>query len=144
MICRSVGRASDGILGINRRNLQYVYRKNARSRFPLVDDKVRTKEILAEFGIPAPEILLTIKERRKISSAVDLLVRCGSFVVKPARGFGGSGIKAFRVPAQDAVERAEELRHHMAMILSGMYSFDSLTDQVLVEEFIEEHPALGS
>ena len=46
-----------GIMGINRRNLELIYPHNPRSGFPLVDDKVRTKELLAAAGVPVPRTI---------------------------------------------------------------------------------------
>ena len=136
------GRSADGILGINARNLDYIYRKNPRSRFSLVDDKLRTKEVLEQAGIPAPGVVASVTDRRAIRGTIEQLAERESFVVKPARGFGGSGIKVFRSLPSDPASRAEDLSFQMAMILSGMYSFDSLRDHVLVEEYVKEHPVL--
>ena len=40
-----------GVLGINKRNADYVQRYNERRLFPLVDDKLRTKELALKAGI---------------------------------------------------------------------------------------------
>ena len=55
-----------GILGINRRNLEYVYVGNPRERFAQVDDKIRTKEILEAAGLPVPESLASLSRRSEI------------------------------------------------------------------------------
>ena len=34
-----------GVLGMNRRNVSYISRYNPRHLFPLVDDKLQTKEL---------------------------------------------------------------------------------------------------
>ncbi len=124
------------ILGINRRNLDYVYAMNARERFPLVDDKIRAKEILGRLGLPIPEAIAEIERRRDIEPCLADLAGTPRFVVKPASGFGGAGIRVVVDGDRD------ELAFHMAAILSGMYAFDSLRDRVLVEEFVEEDPVL--
>ena len=36
------------VLGINRRNLEYIFALNPRERFPLADDKVESKKLLRE------------------------------------------------------------------------------------------------
>ena len=41
-----------GILGMNRRNAEYIMRFNPRSAFPRVDDKVLTKQLAVEHQIP--------------------------------------------------------------------------------------------
>ena len=165
-------RNASTILGINRRNLEYIYPRNARSRFPLVDDKIRAKEIFARVGLPMPETYAVADTRADITAALDAVGRHRTFVVKPARGYGGGGIVAVRPPTggqqaepgrpkaepsrqeaqpshgeaepsrQQAEPSREELAFHMAAILSGMFSLDSERDRVLVEELVVEHPAL--
>jgi len=45
-----------GVLGMNTRNAEIIMAKNPRSRFPLVDNKVVTKELAALQDIPTPEM----------------------------------------------------------------------------------------
>ena len=45
-----------GIMGINRRNAEFTLTHNPRRYYPLVDDKLRTKEIALAAGIPVPEL----------------------------------------------------------------------------------------
>ncbi len=45
---------SSGILGMNRRNADFTLAKNPRKFYPLVDDKLRTKELLIQHRIPTP------------------------------------------------------------------------------------------
>ena len=40
-----------GVLGINRRNRDFVMRYNPRHLYPLVDDKLRTKKLAQEHGV---------------------------------------------------------------------------------------------
>ena len=42
------------VLGINRRNLEYIFELNPRERFPLADDKLESKKLLQEAGLPVP------------------------------------------------------------------------------------------
>ncbi len=209
------------VLGMNRRNLEYVYGRNPRALFPLVDDKIRCKGILREHGLPTPATIAHADTRKEIDACLAAAINAEACVIKPACGFGGSGIKAVTERLQAATQdetgsndyrekgssncaiesgssdnqkgsgtgdtkgsgsdnakgagsdnakgggsdnalsagmearktdctdadgtrgrRIEELRFHMASILSGMYSFDSLRDRVLVEEFVIEHPDL--
>ena len=46
-----------GVLGINRRNTTYTLGWNPRSQLPMVDDKLATKRLCREAGIPVPELL---------------------------------------------------------------------------------------
>ena len=46
-----------GVLGINRRNVDYTMAWNQRRLYPLVDDKLTTKRLCQEAGIPVPKRL---------------------------------------------------------------------------------------
>ena len=46
-----------GVLGINARNQRYTLRVNERRFYPLVDDKLATKRMCQEAGIPVPRLL---------------------------------------------------------------------------------------
>jgi hypothetical protein len=45
---------TSGVLGINKRNADYTLRYNPRRLYPLVDDKLRTKQLAKMAGIPVP------------------------------------------------------------------------------------------
>ena len=63
-----------GIMGINRRNADYVLKYNKRSLYPIVDDKIITKERAIEAGIDVPEmygIIETEKDIEKLNDIVD-------------------------------------------------------------------------
>ncbi len=129
------------ILGINRRNLEYIYLKNARERFPLVDDKIDAKAILSRAGLPIVRTLAEIDSRKQIAEFLDSVDRGSDFVVKPARGFGGSGISVIR-SFQPETSQREAAAFRMAAILSGMFALDSLSDRVLIEELVREDPGI--
>ncbi|MCK5200697.1 MAG: hypothetical protein KAR21_20220, partial [Spirochaetales bacterium] len=82
----------DSILSINKRNLDVISVYNPRSAFPLVDDKIRTKEILKPMGVPFPETIAVVRNFFEIEDIFKLLEGWDSFVVKPARGRAGGGI----------------------------------------------------
>ena len=50
-----------GILGMNRRNFKFISKYNKRNLYPLVDDKVKTKELAQKFGITTPRLIGTIE-----------------------------------------------------------------------------------
>ncbi len=134
------------ILGINRRNLDFIQPNNPRSAFPLVDDKTITKKILTEAGIPVPETLAIVSNLISIPSLINDLSEVDSFVAKPARGRAGGGILLIeRVPDgswQTPSGRKltpEDLRHHLADILFGVYSFGRMGDSALIERKIDPH-----
>jgi alpha-L-glutamate ligase-like protein len=141
----SIPQPKSEVLGINRRNLEYVFGLNPRTRLRLVDDKILAKEVLVEAGLRVPDTLFTLDHRAHIEQTLDALAEHRRFVVKPARGFGGSGVHAYRDDVPFAALGSgprEELAFHMAAILSGMYAMDAEGDRVLVEDFVVEHDAL--
>ena len=81
-----------GILGINRRNAAYTLAVNDRARYPLVDDKLETKRLCREAGIPVPELLAVASVHHETRGLAERLRAFPAFVVKPARGAMGNGI----------------------------------------------------
>ena len=81
-----------GILGMNRRNFDYVQCWNPRAAYPEVDDKLRTKQLAARAGVPTPELIGTVGAMHEMRELPKLLEGQDAFVVKPARGAQGNGI----------------------------------------------------
>ena len=54
-----------GLLGLNARNADYIMRCNPRRNYPLVDDKVRCKQVLQAHGMPTPELIGVITKRHQ-------------------------------------------------------------------------------
>jgi alpha-L-glutamate ligase-like protein len=140
-----------GVLGINRRNSQYLLRYNPRRFYPLVDDKLQTKRLAAKVGIAVPELYGVVEIHRQIRDLPKLLAEHSEFVVKPSRGSGGDGIlvvagrskHGYRM-ANGTVMNAEELAHHVANILSGMYSLGGQADKALIEYRVHSHPVFDT
>ncbi len=136
------------VLGINRRNLECVATRNPRRNFRNADDKVLAKEILAGAGLPRPGTVAVVEGRDQIEAGLERMRARPGCAVKPAEGFGGSGVMLVRPDAggwRDAAGSAlsdRDLAFHMASILSGMFALDRLSDRVLVEELVEDHASL--
>lgn len=138
------------VLGLNARDLLYVYGLNERRHFPIVDDKVRTKAVLQAAGVPTPETLVVLATLAQVTHARELLERSGPFVIKPARGRQGGGIIVVAGHEGGGFRSAggkligwEELRRCMGDILFGVHSVGQ-SDVVLVERRIQAHPSLGA
>ena len=58
--------SAKGIMGINRRNADYVLKYNKRSLYPIVDDKILTKERAISAGINVPEMYGIISTEKEI------------------------------------------------------------------------------
>lgn len=81
-----------GIMGINRRNADYVLKYNKRSLYPIVDDKIITKERAIAAGIHVPELYGVISTEKEIDKLDQIIGGRNDFVIKPAQGAGGDGI----------------------------------------------------
>jgi alpha-L-glutamate ligase-like protein len=139
-----------GILGMNRRNAAYILDHNPRSSYPLVDDKLRMRDLCLRIGVPTPEVYAEISYHSMLGHLRDYLGDRGDFVVKPNRGSAGRGVLVltgrsgknyFRHNGQ--LLRPENLRQHLSDILSGMYSLGGLPDRAIVQQRVRLHPAFA-
>ncbi len=139
-----------GILGINRRNLDFTLRWNERRLYPLVDDKLQTKRLLDAAGIPAPKLLAVVREHFEVRELPARLEALGSFVLKPSRGAMGNGIVV--VVARDGEwllrpggrrMRMPDLQYHAASIISGLFALSGHADAAMLEERLVVHPDLA-
>ena len=74
-----------GVMGINQRNADFVLRYNQRHLYPLVDDKIKTKERAVEAGIHVPPMYGIIESDKQISSLAEIVNYHRDFVIKPAQ-----------------------------------------------------------
>ncbi len=132
---------------MNRRNAECVLPNNPRKRYPLVDDKLRTKEICHARQIPAPATYGVVRRQGDIRRLRDILEGRADFVVKPAQGAEGRGIVVAAGHDAEAVITPmghriswPDLGYHVATILSGLYSLAGQTDVAILEERIIPHP----
>ena len=140
-----------GVLGLNRRNADYTLKYNQRHLYPLVDDKLRTKQLAEQAGIAVPELYGVVEAAYEIRHWSDVLKGHLDFVVKPARGSGGEGVLVisgrlkdmYRVTDGELVSQSE-LNYHVLNILSGMYSLSGLPDKALVEYRVQCDPVFDS
>lgn len=137
----------EGVLGINQRNAEYTLRYNPRHLYPLVDDKLRTKQLAEAAGIAVPELFGVVEIERQIASLPDLLHEHTNFVIKPARGSGGNGIIVIAGRSKELYRKASgilmnkrELAHHVSNILGGMYSLGGQPDKMLIEYQVQFDP----
>jgi alpha-L-glutamate ligase-like protein len=134
-----------GVLGMNRRNAEYIMRFNPRSSFPLVDDKLRTKQLAEAYQIPTPPLYRVIEHHGEVAKLEEMLGERQDFVVKPARGAGGSGIVLITgrteggfIKQSGEVIPMKDLAYHISDILSGIYSLEGLEDRAFLEALV--HP----
>jgi alpha-L-glutamate ligase-like protein len=136
-----------GVLGMNRRNAACILDHNPRSKYPLVDDKMRLHRLCATIGVPTPAVYAEIDSFGTLPRLNELLGGRGDFVVKPNRGSAGRGIlvltgrdgQGFRRHNGELL-RLDDLQQHLSDILSGMYSLGGQPDSALIQQRIRLHP----
>ena len=136
-----------GIMGINHRNLQFLQYFNQRRYFPLVDNKITTKQLAAAYGIATPLLYTSIQREHHNRSLARYLPQQAGFVIKPAHGSGGEGILVinscingrFRLSSGRLVS-LEALQYHISNIISGKYSLGGQTDSAMIEQRIKFDP----
>lgn len=140
----------NGVLGINRRNARYVMVHNPRRLYPLVDNKVRTKQLAIEHGLPVPELYGVISTQHDTAHLKVFLEDKESFVIKPASGSGGDGILVISSRRDNRFGdigggwySEAEIDHHISNTLTGMYSLSGLPDQVMLEAMVRFDPCFA-
>ena len=137
-----------GVLGINRRNVDYTHAWNQRRLYPLVDDKLATKRLCQEAAIPVPRLLAVAETHRESPRLLDQLAGLPAFVLKPARGAMGNGILVLEQREERLWRGArpysrDDFAYHAAGIISGLYALAGHVDVAMVEERLETHPVLA-
>jgi alpha-L-glutamate ligase-like protein len=136
-----------GLVGIGQRNAHYVLMHNPRKFYPRVDDKLLTKKLALQAGLPVPDLYAVVREEHEIAELHEKLKCRESFVVKPARGSGGDGILVISGRRGDKYRRAngslmsrEEFEHHLSNGLSGLFSLGGQPDHLIVEYCVQFDP----
>ena len=140
-----------GIMGINRRNADYVLKYNKRSLYPIVDDKIITKERAIAAGIHVPEMYGIIETEKQIEKLDQIIGGRNDFVIKPAQGAGGDGILViadrfegrYRTVSGKIISR-DEIEQQLSNILSGLYSLGGHRDRALIEYRVTPDPIFKS
>jgi len=132
-----------GVLGLNRRNGDYIMKFNHRRLYPLVDDKVLCKQRLQEQGLAVPDLIAVASSMRQASHSDDLLGEHREFVIKPAHGSGGDGIlvimdrKAdYFVDSDGNLVQHADLEHHLTNVIGGLYSLGGQPDVAMIESLV--------
>lgn len=132
-----------GIMGMNQRNVNYIGRYNKRRLFPLVDNKLLTKQMAIAHGVNSPYLIGTIKDQHDIDDLLRILGDKQEFCIKPAQGSGGKGIlvvtgrkgRTFIKGSGQAISM-HDVRRHLSNILAGLFSLGGKQDIALIEDLI--------
>jgi alpha-L-glutamate ligase-like protein len=136
-----------GLMGIGQRNAEFVLMYNPRKFYPRVDDKLITKKLALEAGLPVPELYAVVREEHEIDELHEKIHAREQFVVKPAHGSGGDGILVINGRRGDKYRRSngsflsrDEFDHHLSNMLSGLFSLGGQPDHILVEYCVQFDP----
>ncbi len=143
--------AAKGIMGINQRNADYVLKYNQRHLYPLVDDKILTKERAIAENINVPEMYGIISSEREINRLHKILHDKTDFVIKPAQGAGGDGIIVIADRFEGRYKTVsgkiishDEIEHQVSNILTGLYSLGGARDRALIEYRVKPDPVFSN
>ncbi|WP_108648923.1 alpha-L-glutamate ligase-like protein [Dongshaea marina] len=132
-----------GIMGMNHRNISYIGRYNPRTLFPLVDDKLKTKQLALNAKVTTPELIGVISHQYEVKGVVDIVKDSPGFCIKPAKGSGGKGIlvilrhqDGFYYKPNGQGETPEDLERHVSNILAGLFSLGGKPDVAVIEALI--------
>ncbi|MEM0912624.1 MAG: alpha-L-glutamate ligase-like protein [Pseudomonadota bacterium] len=135
---------SKGILGMNQRNHSYIGRYNDRSKYPMVDDKLKTKIIAQKHGATTPEMIGVIQNQAEVKQIHDMVQKWPGFVIKPAHGSGGKGILVIVEHNNEHYKKSsgviisrQEVERHISNSLSGLFSLGGRNDVAIVENLIQ-------
>lgn len=134
------------VLGMNERNLLFIRKSNHKKAVRIADDKILTKKVLTQAGIPTPKLIATINNLKELE-AFNWDAIPNSFVLKPVRGVEGAGIDIFYnrdnngewIRADKSKATLEDLKLQIREILDGKFSLNHLPDRALLEERVKTH-----
>lgn len=138
-------RSYDRVLGINERNA-LIDAVNPRDAIRLVDDKVRTKQLLEDAGVAVPPTLLHVG-RPADARGLDDEQLPDAWACKPNRGLGGNGILLATSRGQHGGWRSgsgrpvplDTVRDHVRRTVDGEFSNHD-HDSAFFEPLIRAHP----
>ena len=132
-----------GMLGMNRRNVEFINRYNPRHLYPLVDDKLKTKLLAQDYEVPTPGLRCVVREQHAVRDIETTLSGSGGFAIKPAKGSGGKGILVVTgrsdsgfVRSSGAALSALSIQRHLTNILAGLYSLGGTADVAIIEDLV--------
>ncbi|UJF18636.1 alpha-L-glutamate ligase-like protein [Vibrio sp. SS-MA-C1-2] len=133
-----------GIMGMNQRNISYIGRYNDRAKYPLVDDKLKTKIIAQEAGATVPALIGVIEHQAAVKNVHDMVKDWSGFVIKPAQGSGGKGILVITsnkdgvyIKPSGAEVSKLEVERHVTNTLAGLFSLGGKNDVAVIENLIK-------
>ncbi len=143
-----------GVLAMNRRNIEFIFGYNERSRYPMVDDKLETKRLAEAANLKTPPLIGVVKYHYEVAKLTDKLSGYDEFVIKPSKGSAGKGILVITGREGNTFLKGngerlslKSLQRHTANILSGLHSLGGQPDCAMIEgriHFAENFAALAA
>nr|WP_210399192.1 alpha-L-glutamate ligase-like protein [Steroidobacter denitrificans] len=135
------------MLGLNKRNGDYILRFNPRRLYPLVDDKLKTKHLALKAGIAVPELYGVMETQHEIRRLPEIVRDHAAFALKPAHGSAGDGIvviagrsgSRYRTVGGTLLDE-DALSHHLSNAINGQFSLGGVPDVVIVEYMVRFSP----
>lgn len=134
------------VMGINKRNVELIKPQSDRKILALVDDKLKTKDILNNAGISFSKVYEVCNSFFEIDKFIKSLSLYDSFVLKPSRGYGGNGIEIIKKVENgiwylsgDRKWDVDDQKDYIREILYGVYSMGDSSDVAFAEELIIAH-----
>lgn len=136
-----------GVVGMNERNTRIIGAVNPRRLYPLVDNKLKTKLLLADKGVATPKLIGALYTQHELQDLEQFLAPHNGFAVKPAKGSGGKGIlviasqrKGLFIKTNGQELVVDDIRRHITNILSGLFSLGGAPDIAIVEDLVRPDP----
>lgn len=132
-----------GIMGMNQRNVNYISRYNDRSLYPLVDNKLLTKDLAMRNNVSTTMLIGSIKNQYDVQNFSKIIGDRTAFCIKPARGSGGKGILVIQRREENIYYKpngqaltSSDVERHLSNILAGLFSLGGKQDMALIEDLI--------
>jgi alpha-L-glutamate ligase-like protein len=143
--------SNEGVLGLNRRNGDYISRFNPRRLYPLVDDKLKTKRLALAAGIAVPQLYGVIETQHDIRLLPRIVKNHPEFALKPAHGSAGDGIIVIAGRSGlryrtigGALLDDDYISHHLSNAINGQFSLGGVPDVVIVEYMVRFSPLFAA
>ena len=138
---------NSGILGINARNLDYLFPSNPRHLYRYADSKLETKKIAEKIGVAVPETYGVVQFQNEVNQLASMVKNRAAFVVKPGHGSGGDGIvvisrvteEGYYKPSGQCL-KLSDLQYHIHNTLSGMFALSGHSDTAIIEYAVQFDP----
>ena len=138
------------VLGLNRRNQEYIRPFNSASSIRIANSKLLTKRVLGRHEIATSTLYKVIRNHKQLKT-FDWASLPKSFVIKPNRGTQGAGILIFYgkkkgkeawIRSNGSIMTKDAIQNFIEKILEGNFSLGNRPDIALIEERVINHPTL--